>query len=408
MDRARRAGEVDPRAAVAVPERAGGRYDSALATARLTRPSTSYGTRRITSRPRKERVRGTGAELSHDVVAAEDVRAPAGPDLGRREHDVAHPRDGFDQRVVLSRHGRLRELHVETIVRAPGLAQPVDHPAVQRSRERPVRAQLVERHVVDLDDRDVPRRPSRPRSAKRASTSRSFLRAHGVPEPRRGGDGGDEDADAEEEERSDLPPPRPHDVLRTGEVTVALFDRHRAALRKVEHRDRASLHRRERAVTAVVGQPVRPAHGRRAVPPLRPEPALPVTPETADAPLLRGRRRLRNARLLQTPKSPPASVSVVSSVLSCVATNLPPVTSRVDFPPFRSFATVMRNVPRVVSKTRPKRNSVAAVTGTNGPPRASWTSTLPLTAAATASAAAPAWARASGTASAGVSGRRAR
>ena len=72
------------------------------------------------------------------------------------EHDpAAGPGDRFDQRVVLGRGRRLRELDV--VGDRPGAvaAEAVDHLAVQVAGEGPALPQLAERPGVDLHDRQV-------------------------------------------------------------------------------------------------------------------------------------------------------------------------------------------------------------------------------------------------------------
>src|SRR4051794_6479331 len=72
---------------------------------------------------------------------------------------------------------------------------------------------------------------------------------------------------------------------RLGEVLLAGTDHDRAMALQVAHLDQPALDAHERPVAAVVGQPVRPAHGSRAVAPAGAETAVTVAPEAAARPL---------------------------------------------------------------------------------------------------------------------------
>ena len=75
-------------------------------------------------------------------------------------------------------------------------------------------------------------------------------------------------------------------------VGPALLDEHGLALDEVAHRDLAAPDPHEGAAAAVLGQPLRAADGRGAVPALGAEAALAVAPQPPDLLLLRRRARL--------------------------------------------------------------------------------------------------------------------
>src|SRR3954469_24075849 len=82
-------------------------------------------------------------------------------------------------------------------------------------------------------------------------------------------------------------------ALRRGEVLLALGHDDGLALDEVAHRDLALLHARQRAVTAVVGQPLGAADRRRREAADRAEVAGALAPEMAHGALLGVARQLR-------------------------------------------------------------------------------------------------------------------
>ena len=67
-----------------------------------------------------------------------------------------------------------------------------------------------------------------------------------------------------------------------GQVAAAGADVDRLVLAEVADLDDAALHDRQRSVALILDEPLRPAHGRRAVPALGREAPLPVAPEPAN------------------------------------------------------------------------------------------------------------------------------
>src|SRR4051812_35549535 len=72
---------------------------------------------------------------------------------------------------------------------------------------------------------------------------------------------------------------------RLREVLLACADHHGPAALQVTHLDQAAIDLHERAVAAVLGQPVGTAHRSRAVPATGAEAAVAVAPEAAARPL---------------------------------------------------------------------------------------------------------------------------
>jgi hypothetical protein len=94
------------------------------------------------------------------AVAAEDVGAALGVDLGRREHDVAGRAHGQDQpTVVVGVVGvGLGELHVVGDHLRAGALELADQARMPGAPKRPPQVQVRERLVVDRHDDDVVRR----------------------------------------------------------------------------------------------------------------------------------------------------------------------------------------------------------------------------------------------------------
>src|SRR3954468_13331507 len=90
-----------------------------------------------------------------------------------------------------------------------------------------------------------------------------------------------------------LPPsPRALGLARGArEIAVPGLDRDRLAALEVPNAHRPALHRGQRPIAAILGQPDGPAHGGRAVLAVRAEPALAVAPQATED-------RLRAALLL--------------------------------------------------------------------------------------------------------------
>ena len=112
-------------------------------------------------------VADTRTDVAHDLVAAEDVRAPALADLRRRQDEVAGLRHGLDEGRVLLDLGLLRELDVVGDDLRAVRVQLVDDRCEVAPRERPANAfaagiEEAERVVVDRDDGDVLGRRLRP------------------------------------------------------------------------------------------------------------------------------------------------------------------------------------------------------------------------------------------------------
>ena len=98
---------------------------------------------------------GAGAAgLGELLVAAEHAGAALVVDLaGGQDHALGAADRVVEREVVVRVLGRLGELDVVDDLAHAGLAQPVEHPRVQRAPERPLRVELGERALVDPDDR---------------------------------------------------------------------------------------------------------------------------------------------------------------------------------------------------------------------------------------------------------------
>ena len=161
VDRPRRAVEVDP-GAVLLERRGLGRVARAPRHDRGQRGQAAVRIlHALEHAPRALRqvARGRlGADAVKELVAAEDIAAALVVRLGGGEHDVVGLVHGGDERVVVARRRLLGELDVVDDHPRAVAAQAVDGLRVAAPRERPVKARVRERLVVDGHDEEVRRR----------------------------------------------------------------------------------------------------------------------------------------------------------------------------------------------------------------------------------------------------------
>ena len=271
VDRAGRAPEVDPRAAVVeggggrrVADAAGGHHGERLQPAGGGVEALEHA-----ARPgRQVAGAGAGAEAVELLVAAEHVAVAVLVGLGRGEDYVARAPDGLDQGVVLARRGLLGELDVVDDRGGPVAAQAVDRLRVARARERPGLIEVVEGLVVDGHDQQ-PRRSHRA-AALEALVDRVLLEAGQQARELRRTAGADGDESGHDRDHG-APGHGPavasghRSAHRAREVTLACAHDDRAAGAQVADSDAAAGDARERPVAAVGDEPGGAAHGDDAV-----------------------------------------------------------------------------------------------------------------------------------------------
>ena len=108
-------------------------------------------------------LRGPRPDFTQQAFPAEQLRAPAGFDVGRGEHRfAARACEGFDQRVVVGEVGCGREFEIERDRARPGAPQRVDHACVVAAWQGKCLAlaearRFVQRREVDANDHDLAR-----------------------------------------------------------------------------------------------------------------------------------------------------------------------------------------------------------------------------------------------------------